>query len=71
MCGCLGHNDMQDRLVLLKMAGEALGRVKVVLVAAGWAHIVAVADDRSLFVWGFEKEGQLGLGNNTNRLAHS
>jgi len=67
--GCLGHNDEQDRLVPTTMADEVFGGVKVVLVAAGTMHTVAVADDGSFFVWGYGGDGQLGLGDNANRLA--
>ena len=35
-------------------------------VSAGWGHIVALKTDGTLWVWGQNAQGQLGLGNNTN-----
>jgi len=67
--GGLGLNDEQDRLVPTKMEGEALGGEKVVLMAMGKAHSVAVVDDGTLFVWGNGGYCQLGLGGNIIRLA--
>ena len=66
--GQLGHNERQDRLVPTQIAGEALGGSAAVLVGAGGCHSVAVMIDGALWVWGYGRYGQLGLGDATNRL---
>jgi alpha-tubulin suppressor-like RCC1 family protein len=38
-------------------------------VEAGGNHTVALTLDRELWVWGYGRYGQLGLGDNDNRLA--
>ena len=60
--GCLGHNDTEDRHVPTPLALEALGGAKPKIVAAGGMHTVAVLDDGSLWAWGINTNGQLGLG---------
>ena len=50
--GQLGHNNKDDRLVLMIMAHEAFNRHTVVSVAAGRVHTVAVTMDGELWVWG-------------------
>ena len=67
--GQLGHNNREDRLVPMQLAGEALGGAAAVLVAAGASHTVAVTLEGELWVWGCGRWGQLGLGRHTNRLA--
>uniref|UniRef100_A0A7S0RRV6 RCC1-like domain-containing protein n=1 Tax=Chlamydomonas leiostraca TaxID=1034604 RepID=A0A7S0RRV6_9CHLO len=63
--GQLGHGDMTDRLTPTLV--EALrGRV-VVSVAGGWRHTVAVDSEGVLYGWGWNKFGQLGLGDTNDR----
>jgi len=59
---CLGHNDTQNRHVPMPLALEALGGAKPKIVAAGSGHTVAVLDDGSLWAWGMNTNGQLGVG---------
>ena len=66
--GRLGHNDEQRRLAPEKLGRWQFGGGKVVLVAAGWAHTVALTEDGVLWVWGFGSFGQLGLGDTNDRL---
>ena len=66
--GRLGHNDEQRRLAPEKLGRWQFGGGKVVLVAAGWAHTVALAEGGVLWVWGNGIYGQLGLGDTNNRL---
>jgi E3 ubiquitin-protein ligase HERC2 len=58
--GRLGHGDERPRR-LPHMLG-ALEHVKVISVAAGAYHSLAVAEDGSLYVWGENEGGRLGLG---------
>jgi len=66
--GQLVHNNQEDRLVLTAMAREAFNRHKVVSVAAGRVHSVAVRMEGELWVWGFGLQGQLGLGDHRNQI---
>ena len=66
--GRLGHNDEQDRLAPVRLAREQFGRAKVVLVAAGGLHTVALTEGGVLWVWGYGFFGQLGLGDFNKRL---
>ena len=66
--GCLGHNDDQSRLAPAKLGRWQFGGGKVVLVAAGFAHTVALTEGGELWVWGHGSFGQLGLGDTNNRL---
>jgi len=67
--GCLGHNDEIDRHVPTQLADEAFGGAAAVVVAAGGIHTATVTEDGNLFTWGFGAYGQLGLGDDNNRLA--
>ena len=66
--GRLGHNDAQDRLVLTLLAAEVFEASKIVSVAAGGWHTMAVGDNGALWAWGGGSSGQLGLGDTNNRL---
>jgi len=67
--GQLGHSDEGNRLVPTLLAVESLGGAAAVLVAAGYVHTVAVTLEGELWVWGHGRRGQLGLGDEANRLA--
>jgi len=67
--GQLGQNDGENRVIPTLLACETLGGAAVVLVAAGYAHTVAVTIEGALWVWGWGLYGQLGLGDEANRLA--
>ena len=66
--GRLGHNDEQDKLAPARLGREQFGGGKIVFVAAGGAHTVALAEGGMLWVWGLENWGQLGLGDRDRRL---
>ena len=69
--GCgrgLGHNDEQNRLVPTLLAAEVFKGSKIVTVAAGGSHTMAVGVDGALWVWGWGLFGQLGLGDTNDRL---
>ena len=48
-------------------AVSALGGLKVVGIAAGLAHTVVCTDSGDVYSWGWNSDGQLGLGNDQNR----
>ena len=57
--GCLGHNDEQQKLVPTMLAAKVFKGSKIVTVAAGCAHTMAVGVDGALWVWGWGSFGQL------------
>ena len=66
--GCWGSvGDIEDRVVPTLVPGELEGK-KVLQAAAGAVHTVCVADDGSVFAFGFNVTGQLGVGHRENRL---
>jgi len=67
--GRLGHNDEQHRLVPTLLEPEHFDDSKIVMVAAGCSYTVAVAEDGSPWVWGWNWFGQLGLGDCEQRWA--
>ena len=72
MCGAgdqgqLGIGDTESRVVPMLVRGELEGR-KMLQVAAGGAHTVCVTEDGSVFAFGANMNGQLGLGDTENRL---
>jgi alpha-tubulin suppressor-like RCC1 family protein len=67
LSGGLCLNDEQDRLVPTLLAAEVLEGSKIVTVAAGCAHTMAVGVNGRLWVWGEGSSGQLGLGDTNDR----
>lgn len=67
-CGCLGHNDEEERLVPTQLTVEAMRGARVVMMAAGDNYTVAVAQDGTLWVWGYGRFCQLGLWHIVKRL---
>lgn len=59
--GQLGLGTMED--VNQPAVVEALGSQRVVLVACGWRHSLALASGGDLFSWGRGVNGQLGHGS--------
>ena len=45
----------------------ALGGLKVTQVAAGLAHTVALTDSGDVYSWGWNADGQQGLGDDESR----
>src|SRR5207237_4682882 len=44
----------------------SLGGATVKAIAAGWDHSLAIASDDTVFAWGMNNFGQLGVGDTTN-----
>ena len=59
--------DFITRPEQLEVVDENLNPVYFVDVAAGQHHVVAIASDGTLYAWGSNNEGQLGLGDSTDR----
>ncbi|KAG6721473.1 hypothetical protein I3842_03G113300 [Carya illinoinensis] len=62
--GQLGHGDYEDHLVPHKL--EALSDTYISQVSGGWRHSMAVASDGKLYGWGWNKFGQVGVGDNVD-----
>ncbi|KAG1657956.1 hypothetical protein FOA52_004727 [Chlamydomonas sp. UWO 241] len=65
--GQLGHGDDVDCMTAKRV--EGLAGVRVVRVAGGWRHTMAADSDGVLYAWGWNKFGQLGLGDCDDRSA--
>ena len=65
--GQLSVGDREVRVVPTLVRGELEGR-KVLQVAAGGYHTMCVTDDGSVFAFGSNGAGQLGVGDTENRL---
>uniref|UniRef100_A0ACD5ZD62 Uncharacterized protein n=1 Tax=Avena sativa TaxID=4498 RepID=A0ACD5ZD62_AVESA len=62
--GQLGHGDFEDHLVPRKV--EALKDTSISQIAGGWRHTMALAADGKLYGWGWNKFGQVGVGDNVD-----
>ncbi|XP_052141834.1 ultraviolet-B receptor UVR8-like [Oryza glaberrima] len=60
--GQLGHGDFEDHLVPHKL--EALKDTTISQISGGWRHTMALAADGKLYGWGWNKFGQVGVGDN-------
>ncbi|KAG2485744.1 hypothetical protein HYH03_015553 [Edaphochlamys debaryana] len=65
--GQLGHGDHVDHTRPEPVA--ALAHTRVALVAGGWRHTMAADVEGGLWAWGWNKFGQLGLGDGEDRSA--
>eukprot|EP01130_Rhizamoeba_saxonica_P005107 TRINITY_DN204_c0_g1_i3.p1 TRINITY_DN204_c0_g1~~TRINITY_DN204_c0_g1_i3.p1 ORF type:complete len:294 (-),score=48.71 TRINITY_DN204_c0_g1_i3:374-1255(-) len=57
----LGHGGVSSLEV--PQVIERLSNVNIEAIDCGWGHSIALADTGELYVWGWGKDGQLGLGN--------
>ncbi|CAL1381160.1 unnamed protein product [Linum trigynum] len=62
--GQLGHGDFEDHLTPHKL--EALGESFITQISGGWRHTMAVTSDGKLYGWGWNKFGQVGVGDNAD-----
>ncbi|KAL1539021.1 Ultraviolet-B receptor uvr8 [Salvia divinorum] len=62
--GQLGHGDFEDHLIPHKL--EALRDHHISQISGGWRHTMAATTDGKLYGWGWNKFGQVGVGNNTD-----
>ncbi|WP_291297534.1 TIGR03118 family protein [Elioraea sp.] len=64
--GRLGHGDQENRTVATRV--EALADETVVVATHGNGASYAITDTGALYAWGQNSNGQLGMGDLTNRL---
>ncbi|XP_073124189.1 ultraviolet-B receptor UVR8 [Henckelia pumila] len=62
--GQLGHGDFEDHLVPHKL--ESLSGSCISQISGGWRHTMAVTTDGKLYGWGWNKFGQVGVGDNVD-----
>lgn len=62
--GQLGHGDFEDHLIPHKL--EALSGSFVTEISGGWRHTMAITSDGKLYGWGWNKFGQIGVGDNVD-----
>ncbi|KAH0908901.1 hypothetical protein HID58_032222 [Brassica napus] len=63
--GQLGHGDLEDHLIPHKL--EALGSSVISQISGGWRHTMALTSDGKLYGWGWNKFGQVGVGDNIDQ----
>ncbi|GAM22014.1 hypothetical protein SAMD00019534_051890 [Acytostelium subglobosum LB1] len=56
----LGHGDKLHQVTPTKVT--ALNGVNIVKAVCGWGHSMALSSNGEVYVWGWAKDGQLGLG---------
>ncbi|XP_012562539.1 serine/threonine-protein kinase Nek9 [Hydra vulgaris] len=61
--GCLGCEGIYGSNVLTPIKIDALSKLKVVSIACGDCHVVALTNIGSVYTWGNGEHGRLGLGN--------
>ena len=66
--GQLGHNDAENQHAPRQVEPGRFGGDKVLFVATGGRHTVAVKSGGHLYTWGAGGYGKLGLGDTGNRL---
>ncbi|KAL1833223.1 hypothetical protein ACET3Z_002874 [Daucus carota] len=69
MFGRLGTGSEEDKLIPTRVNFE-LDKVKIVGIAAGSYHSLALADNGSVWSWGYNSYGQLGYEGENSSLPH-
>ncbi|GAB2229078.1 hypothetical protein Droror1_Dr00023213 [Drosera rotundifolia] len=62
--GQLGHGDFEDHLIPHKL--EALSGQSISQISGGWRHTMALTSEGKLYGWGWNKFGQVGVGDNVD-----
>ncbi|XP_059624482.1 ultraviolet-B receptor UVR8 isoform X2 [Cornus florida] len=62
--GQLGHGDFVDHLIPHKL--ESLHESFISQISGGWRHTMALTSDGKLYGWGWNKFGQVGIGDNVD-----
>ncbi|KAL3528160.1 hypothetical protein ACH5RR_012816 [Cinchona calisaya] len=60
--GQLGHGDFDDHLIPHKL--NAFSKSFISQISGGWRHTMALTADGKLYGWGWNKFGQVGVGDN-------
>lgn len=62
--GQLGHGDFEDHLTPHKL--DTLQENLISEISGGWRHTMALTSDGKLYGWGWNKFGQVGVGDNVD-----
>ncbi|KAI9114413.1 hypothetical protein K1719_014641 [Acacia pycnantha] len=62
--GQLGHGDFEDHLVPHNL--QALSDKFISQISGGWRHSMAITSGGQLYGWGWNKFGQVGVGDNVD-----
>ncbi|KAJ4795236.1 Regulator of chromosome condensation (RCC1) family protein [Rhynchospora pubera] len=62
--GQLGHGDYEDHLTPHKL--EVLNDYNISQISGGWRHTMALTSNGILYGWGWNKFGQVGVGDNSD-----
>ncbi|XP_052190726.1 ultraviolet-B receptor UVR8 isoform X2 [Diospyros lotus] len=62
--GQLGHGNFEDHLIPHRL--EALRENFISQISGGWRHTMALTSDGKLYGWGWNKFGQVGVGDNVD-----
>ena len=65
--GQLGDGTTESRLIPVQVGNGSLTGRKVVTIAVGSQHVVALCEDGALLAWGYNGEGQIGDNTSVNR----
>ena len=67
--GRLGHGDEENQLAPRRVPAAGFNGERVVMVAAGSGHTVALSEVGHVFTWGNSEDGQLGHNDLETQLA--
>jgi alpha-tubulin suppressor-like RCC1 family protein len=67
--GRLGHGDEKKQLAPRRVPAAAFNGERVVMVATGGAHTVALSEAGHVFTWGYGRYGRLGHGDEETQRA--
>ncbi|KAJ7392624.1 RCC1 and BTB domain-containing protein 1 [Desmophyllum pertusum] len=67
-CGQIGLGNTNNQTLPRKINSAIIGSKKISIIACGQTSSMALSDAGELFAWGYNGNGQLGVGNNANQL---
>lgn len=62
--GQLGIGSTANQLSPIRISN--FNGIKVVKLACGYSHVLALTDEGTMYSWGSNSHGQLGIGNKVN-----
>lgn len=63
----IGESEKTDFFDFTKIPFFAEQNIRIRSIAAGYSHNLAISEDDKVYVWGYNEDGQLGLGDSNNR----
>jgi alpha-tubulin suppressor-like RCC1 family protein len=62
--GQIGNGCYDSQLIPIKVKG--FNNERVVMISCGWNHSMALTECGHVYSWGYNRNGQLGIGNTVN-----